>query len=368
MAKNEDVGVVMSAAEMKPLLLLSKRQAVGCALALTKDKQGVILLDKRVRGRKLGAMLKAAAAGAKLDLDMGSMRFGHANVGEDDGTVHFAVNKEAPSALRPKLLEQLKKAGFGKCEITVDASLDAEDGAAPQAGAPAAAPAVAGPGGASSAAPADAAALTARLTGLVKRLAGAAQAPGADAMATAARAAQAAIKSGDFATASVEMNTLERLLGSTAPAQPSLGSHPAAATFAKAGATWTATRKRVEAEVEKLLGAMSKHYEGHDVAPKVPEALQAKVAPVLAQFDHTLSAKLEQVAKNTDPAAHSGMVADVQRTIEQYKAALAANATLEQLDANPFVPLQIRATLTTSLGALSKAVGTQAAAGPAPAP
>ena len=42
MAKNDGAEAIMSLAEMKPILNLSKRQPVGCALALTKDKQGII--------------------------------------------------------------------------------------------------------------------------------------------------------------------------------------------------------------------------------------------------------------------------------------------------------------------------------------
>ena len=377
MAKTEGAEAIMSAAEMKPLLLLAKRLPVGCALALTKDKEGILLLDKKVSGRKLGMLLKAAAAEAKLDLDMGSLRFGQATVGEDDGTVHFAVNKEAPSALRPKLVLHLKKAGFSKCEITVDGGLDthgeatgtplpeASAGVAAQPGAvpkPDAAgmpqpEASAGEAPQPGAAPKpDAAALTARLTGLVKRMASNAALPGADAMAAAARAAQAAIKSGDLTTAAQKADELERLLGASTPS-----AHPSAATFNKAGAAWVATRKKVAGDVEKLQAAVAAHYEGHAAATSIPEAFRARVGPMLDRFDHALSDKLEAVGKASDPSALQGLVAEVHKTVADYQAMLAADQTLRQLDENPFVPLAIRTTLAASLAAVAKAVQASAA-------
>lgn len=387
MAKNDGAEAIMSLAEMKPILNLSKRQPVGCALALTKDKQGIILLDKKIQGRKLGALLKTAAAAAKVELDMGTLRFGHASIGEGDATIHFTVNKEAPSALRPKMLEHLKKAGFGKCDISVDATIDeeasasaAQDAAAPAqppvaptatGAAPAAAPGAASPNPASitATAPAnastDAAALTAHLTALVKRLTSQPKAPGTDAMATAARAAQAALKAGDLAVAAKETDTLERLLGAPSSAV-SLGvapssANPAAATFAKAGATWTATRKHIEAEVAKLQAAVAQHYEGQPAAQAVPAAFKAKVGPVLGRLDHTLADKLATMSANTDAGTHAKLLADVEKSIQQYEAFLTSDPVLAQLDANPFVPLAIAATVTKTLATLRKVVGTPAA-------
>ena len=267
MAKGE-AEPLMSPAEMKPLLLLSKKQPVNCAIGLTKDKAGVILLDKKAKPRKMLALMKKKAATAKMELDTASCRYGTAVVDTetDSQLVQFLVNKDASGAMRPKLLELLKKAGFGKCEIRVESSLDAqdddddEDGADDQdkAAAPAAGPAGAGPaqdtaapepasadagaptasGDANGAAAAgaadagtpdtaqgaddgqgagalDAGAITKRLTGLVKQMLGVlgGNPAGADAMKTAAMAGQKALKSGDLDTANQSADTLERMLG-----------------------------------------------------------------------------------------------------------------------------------------------------------
>lgn len=74
----------------------------GCAIALTRDKGGVVLLDKR---KKLAADLKKAASGVGLELDTTSLRFGRAVVDTDtDATLlKLTVNRDAPSAMRPRL-------------------------------------------------------------------------------------------------------------------------------------------------------------------------------------------------------------------------------------------------------------------------
>ncbi len=128
MAKEDASGSLMSPAEMKPLLMPSKRDPVSVVIGLTKAKDGVVFLAKKVRPRKLLAQTKKRAADAKLELEMTSLRFGWAAVDTavDSTLVTFTVNKDAAGALRPKLLVHLKKAGFAKCEIVVDPLLETE--------------------------------------------------------------------------------------------------------------------------------------------------------------------------------------------------------------------------------------------------
>ena len=119
---------IMSPAEMKPLLLLSKREPVTAVIGMTKDHDGVILLNKRLKPRKLLAQLKADARNAKLELDITSLRFGKAEVDtdKDSALVVFTVNKDPPGALRMKLLEVLRRVPYGKVEIGVDAKIEDE--------------------------------------------------------------------------------------------------------------------------------------------------------------------------------------------------------------------------------------------------
>lgn len=365
MAKTEDGDAIMPAAKLKPLLMRSKQEPVFCAIGLSKAKDGVILLDKKAKPRKVLALLKAAAKKEKVDLEGSSLRFGHASVDTDvdSALVTFTVNKDAPGPLRIGLLAHLKKAGFGKCEIVVDTALeneaeedDAEEGA-PAAAAAAAAPA-AGP---------DLAALTARLTALVKQMmaASASNPNGADAMKAAAVAAQAAMKSGDTAAASMQMDTLESLLGapqagaSGAPAAPGAPAGPGSMgspVFAKARSTWVATRKKVESELGKLHKEMMTAYAGHGVAADLDKMFTSKVEPIMGQLDDSLAHKLDEVSSNSDPAAHQKLVQEAKQIITGYEAFLQSEPLIAKLDKNPFVPLSIQATLTASLTALSKAV------------
>ena len=138
---------IMSAADLRPLLNLSKRQPVGCAVALTKDKQAILLLHRTMRPRKVMADLRKQAVAAKVDLDLQTLRFGRASVdgGSDSQCVNIAVNKEVPNAgsYELKLRERLKPAGFRRCSVTVDAALEGEpDDAADQ---PASAPTASSP-------------------------------------------------------------------------------------------------------------------------------------------------------------------------------------------------------------------------------
>jgi outer membrane protein OmpA-like peptidoglycan-associated protein len=119
---------IMSPAEMKPLLMLSKHHPISAVVGMTKDKDGVILLSRRLKPKKLLVQLKADARKAKVDLDITSLRFGKAEVDtdRDSGLVMFTVNKDAPGALRMKLLELIKRVPLAKVEIDVDAKIEAE--------------------------------------------------------------------------------------------------------------------------------------------------------------------------------------------------------------------------------------------------
>lgn len=118
----------MAAAELKPLLNLSKRQPVSCVVALMRDKTAVILLDKKVKPRKLAAQMKRDAAGRKMELDANSVRFGRAAVdGQGNGSlVVFTLNKPPVGGMHQKVLAKIKPAGFQKCDFKVDEAVETE--------------------------------------------------------------------------------------------------------------------------------------------------------------------------------------------------------------------------------------------------
>ncbi len=174
--------LIMTSDKMKPLLALSKREPVQAAIGLTSDGDGLILLDKKAKPKKVFAMLKAEAGKAKLQLNMSSLRFGRAEVDTDydSGMVRFFINKDAPGNMRMKLVEVVKRIPYQKVEINIDPSLEeeAEEGEAEEADASAAgADAVAPdpppppPPAAAPTPEADPKSLAAELAGLLRRVA-----------------------------------------------------------------------------------------------------------------------------------------------------------------------------------------------------
>jgi hypothetical protein len=119
---------IMTPGEMKPLLALSKREPLSAAIGLTTDGDGVMLLDKKAKPKKVLAMLRADAAKAKLALDSATLRFGRAEVDTDydSAMVRLFINKDAPGKMRVKLVEVVKRIPYQKVELNVDPTLEQE--------------------------------------------------------------------------------------------------------------------------------------------------------------------------------------------------------------------------------------------------
>lgn len=124
----EDAPGLMDRDELRAALRLARGQPMSCAVALTKDRQGVILLHKKLKPRKLAAKLKADAKAAGIEVDPSTIRFGRASVdgASDNGRVVFTVHKDAPAAMGRAMLPILRPAGFQRCEFTTDAQLEQE--------------------------------------------------------------------------------------------------------------------------------------------------------------------------------------------------------------------------------------------------
>jgi hypothetical protein len=125
-----DSDKIMTGSAMKPLLALSKKDQVSAAVALTAAGEGLILLSKLTlkQPKQLAAVLKSTAEKEKIKLNMSTLRFGRAEVDADydAGMVRFWVNKEAPGAMRAKLVPVVKGANYQKVELNIDPSLEEE--------------------------------------------------------------------------------------------------------------------------------------------------------------------------------------------------------------------------------------------------
>jgi hypothetical protein len=400
---------IMTHAEIKAVLAFAKRgDPASCAIALTKDKDGVLLLDKKRKPKAVLNELKKKAGAAGLELETTSFRFGRAVVDteNDPGLLSLVINKDSPGVMRPKLLERVKKAGFMKLELTVDTALEVEEPASPEpsedspapparageaeaAPAPPAAPtepeaaeapAAAAPPDAAAAQPAppeaapaaaqpDMSGLTRALTDLVRQIVPIFQADQTrgQALRDMATAAQTALRNGDAAGAGRLIAQLTDAVRNVAPAPPVSGAAaqaspaappngPGATAFAKARLAWVATRHKIEGEIDKLHAEMTSVYKDHGFGADLDKIFRTKVDPMLDKLDHRLAEKLDEVAKNGDPAGHAKLVQEAKTIIRDYESYIAGEPLIAKLDDNPFVPLQIQKTLSATLAALSKVV------------
>jgi hypothetical protein len=362
---------IMAAAKMKPLLALSKREPVQAALGLTSDGDGVVILDKKLKPKKLLAMLKAEAGKNKIQLQPSTLRFGKAEVDTDydPGMVRFFVNKEAPGNMRAKMVVVFKQIAYSKVEFNVDPSFDEEPEEELEGeGAAAATAATTAPGAAPASAPTaptapplDIKALTGALAQLMQAIpaVSAGDANVQKPLVDIATKAQGFLKAADLAQASAAIAELRTALG-TARDQAKLNAQAAggggAVTYAKSRLAWLAARKKVESDIEALRVSILDAFKGDAIVPQLESSYKTKVAPVLATLDESLADALDAATNEADAAKRTKLVADAKAIIQKYAQYLTSEPLIKDLDENPFRPLAIRATVGGTISTLSKAI------------
>lgn len=116
---------LMSAAAMRPILAVSKREPVSVAIGLTADKSAAVLVSKKLPPKKVRTQMRSEAKKLKIEIESSTIRFGVALVEEEEGGVLlFRVNKAPPGALVTKVRERMRKANWSKIEFVVDESLE----------------------------------------------------------------------------------------------------------------------------------------------------------------------------------------------------------------------------------------------------
>jgi hypothetical protein len=382
MAAEPDFG--MDRADMKKLLVRSKKEPVHCGLGLTKA--GVVLMMDKIKQPK--ALVKELE---KKFADMKSPHWGTAfvDVDEDPKLVILSLNKAAPGMAR-RMKKTLKGTGFSKVEIRLeDGSVadkvgeedeEDEEGAPAAPGAAAAKPAEPQAAPASPAAEAPAAPqeqakpagpsieqLTDDLKQLVKQMIEMMKTDPsrAGALKQLAAQGQACIKSGDVQGTQDAIKQLKEELSAPKAqngAAPAASPPPASGTPAppnmaaldKARQAWTATRTKVESELGKLHKEMTATYKDHGFGAQLDRVFQSKVEPMLHSLDDSLSHKLDEVTKNKDPGQHAKLIGEAKQIVQRYEKFLASEPLIAKLDKNPFVELHIEKTLTGSLEVMNK--------------
>ena len=331
---------IMTPGKMKPILAISKQEPVQAAIGLTTDGEGLILLHKKMKPKKVLATLRAEAAKAKLQLNGASLRFGRALVDTDydPGMVRFFVNKDAPGNMRVKLLEVVKRIPYQKVEINVDPSLEDEPEDETQAQAPAAPPA----GSAAApvppapppapAAPPDPATVRRVLMALAGRIAPATGDDAAKRGALLALANQAndALKAGDTADAAKLLAQLKKDLDEAAPT-------------GKAGPVlplWNEAKEAVDVQLNELYAKLKQT--GLPVLAKVA----GEIETVLINYRTGLVTVLmdyDRAAGSEKAAARDGAL----KVIADYKTRLSGDKHITAADTNPF---KVTVTARTTLG------------------
>jgi len=375
-------GVGSDRAELKKLLKLSADKPVHMAFALGADGKAVIQLDKLKPARTLEKSLKEGLDGGK------NYRFGTVSIDpEDPQVVQFVVNKTVGGCGR-KLVVALKGTGFKKIRIVTedgeaveeaeDEEGEPEDGAAtqrvpddrdedatlraePEAGIEPAPPATPTKGGRP-----DPETLTQQLTEMVKQMLGVIKHNPSQktALAGLATDAQVSLKRGDLDQAAAGIEILRLAIAAqtqtpTAPASlsPSAdGTGPAPDPAAlqkiqKSRVAWTATRAKVDGELQRLTKAILGAGIGEDLGGFEDE-FQSVVTPLLDELDDTLADTLDRAGQAAG-AEYAQLLDEARRTVERYTALVQASPVISSLDRNPFVPLAIGKTLTGTLSALA---------------
>ena len=375
MAGKSDGGIDI--AETRKLLVVSKREPVNCAIGLDSDGQALILLHKIKPGRSLMTELKSENKGLRNE------RFGTAqvDVDEDPKLVILMINKPAPGFAR-KLKKGLKGTGFSKVEIRLeDGSVAEAEGdedeeqegkaEAPNATAPesaATAPDAPPPPPPSSAAtappqPSDAAAaLTARLTDLVKQLMPKAASDPVlvTALKTLVPQAQALLKSGSLIEAGALIVQLGAFLlgGGEAPSAPPSGTaSPAPAAMVAAPKIWHDAISLVGTSVSRLKDAIRKDLAAEPAALAEVEKNLDRIDKVVARFDGALADLIQGAVTAASDAARAAELVKARKLLAEHIKYTASEPMIGLIDANPFgVSPELKKTLSANLTQLAAAV------------
>ena len=345
---------ILPLGKLKQLLAQAEVEPLGCALAITKEKEPMVFISKMMKPKGCSGELKKH----KGAFDPATLRFG--TVGFDPAdlkTVKFSLNKKEAGGTALGMNRLMKKAGYASCIFAEDPTLDeaAEEGGeapAETAAAPAAPAAM------------DPAALKARLTALVQRI-GPAIAAAPDLKASLlglAKDAQVKITGTDAEAATTACDALERALdgaGGTKPAAAAASGDAAHEALAESGKLWRDCRTSLHDKLDELKKAVIEAYADQ---PSVQGQIKQNIGQLdaaLTGLDDRLDKTLNAAAAATDAAERAKQVQQSKALIGEFLKNVAGNQRLADIDGNPFgVQTAMKETLTKTLSqlvALSKA-------------
>ena len=122
--------------------------------------------------------------------------------------------------------------------------------------------------------------------------------------------------------------------------------------YARSGEAWVSARRKVGAELQKLEQAILEAYREPALAEAVGKSVR-KLDRVLELFDAQVADALGEAARSTDAAQIRRWHDEARQAIARYQGYLDSDPLVQELDDNPFVPVEVRSTLSATLGALA---------------
>ena len=192
------------------------------------------------------------------------------------------------------------------------------------------------------------------------------------------------IKAGKFDAAAATLDTLDKLVkaakgdsGKPPPAPPTPESSkekgpsaepskekPPKAPPPKGGAkgvsnvvlqqsrlAWDAARKKVASDIVKLQKAIVDAFQGESELAAATKAAQ-KLDGLLKLFDERLSDKLDQALNAAEPEVRQKHMRDAAGQLRRYRGMLDKNPLVKEIDGNPFAPVSVHKTLSSTLALL----------------
>jgi len=348
-ADDEEESPILLTTKMLPLLReLKKGEARMPALIGVAGKDcAVLILRRAISPTRRKLLNEALGASSGVKYIVGESLF-------ENKALTFVVQSQAAG-----LAKKLRQALLDQTGLRLKVRVRGEDGddehgededeiAVPEAQ-PASTQLAASAPAASSAA--DALAFKTRLEALLPRL------KGSDAARLKASEAGAASRNRDWAGAMRLLDEAEALLAQPAASQAeaaerSRGTIAPSIVYTQSRLAWLASRKKVQAEMQKLEQAILAHYRGNAALPAVASGVR-KLDRVLELFDEALADTLDAALNAADPATRQRLHDEARTQIARYEGFLANDVMVRELDANPFVPIAVQSTLSGSLKVLA---------------
>lgn len=341
----------MEKAQLKQLLLRSKKDPVNCAMGKGAGANGVFLrLDKIKQARKISNELKDEFG------DIKDLRWGTAFVDTDVNPklVEFRINKPA-QGLGKRLIKVVRLVGFSKVRFVFEDGSEAEEEADEEEDESAGAPVQEAP-------QLDAAALKERLTALVRLIPQALTKEPArkGEFLGLAKQGQTQIESGDLSAALKTIEDLDFALQAVADTKVDVAAdtkaNAGAVAYGKSRLAWIAVHRQVTSDVEKLRAAIEDEYSDAPQGREISTKYKQVVDPLLSRLDDELADYLDDAANASDPEKRVELIEKARAKIKDYQGVIETETFFKELDGNPFVPLTTTAMLTKTLATLSAAL------------